>query len=79
MGHALSEWIYIGGVKAFADGSLGSNSALFYEVRPSIQISHINFLLVNIIILKSIYYCPYSVSCFSLDMGGRALTRRTYL
>ncbi|KAK7283947.1 hypothetical protein RIF29_13697 [Crotalaria pallida] len=30
-GHALSEWIYMGGVKAFADGSLGSNSALFYE------------------------------------------------
>ncbi|CAJ1978047.1 unnamed protein product [Sphenostylis stenocarpa] len=31
VGHALSEWIYIGGVKAFADGSLGSNSALLYE------------------------------------------------
>ncbi|QHO32021.1 Putative amidohydrolase YtcJ [Arachis hypogaea] len=31
MGYALSEWVYIGGVKAFADGSLGSNSALFYE------------------------------------------------
>ncbi|XP_061351379.1 protein LONG AFTER FAR-RED 3 isoform X2 [Gastrolobium bilobum] len=31
MGHALSEWIYVGGVKAFADGSLGSHSALFYE------------------------------------------------
>ncbi|XP_057729263.1 protein LONG AFTER FAR-RED 3 isoform X2 [Arachis stenosperma] len=31
MGYALSEWMYIGGVKAFADGSLGSNSALFYE------------------------------------------------
>ncbi|KAL2971863.1 hypothetical protein AAZX31_15G221300, partial [Glycine max] len=29
--HALSEWIYIGGVKAFSDGSLGSNSALLYE------------------------------------------------
>jgi hypothetical protein len=33
MGRALSQWIYLGGVKAFADGSLGSNSALFYEVR----------------------------------------------
>ncbi|KAJ1413519.1 Metal-dependent hydrolase [Sesbania bispinosa] len=31
MGHAWSEWIYLGGVKAFADGSLGSNTALFYE------------------------------------------------
>ncbi|RDY14702.1 ytcJ, partial [Mucuna pruriens] len=31
VGRALSEWIYIGGVKAFADGSLGSNSALLYE------------------------------------------------
>ncbi|GMN51481.1 hypothetical protein TIFTF001_020637 [Ficus carica] len=31
MGHAVSQWIYLGGVKAFADGSLGSRSALFYE------------------------------------------------
>lgn len=30
-GRAFSQWIYLGGVKAFADGSLGSNSALFYE------------------------------------------------
>lgn len=30
-GKALSQWLYLGGVKAFADGSLGSNSALFYE------------------------------------------------
>ncbi|KAF6150160.1 hypothetical protein GIB67_023115 [Kingdonia uniflora] len=28
---ALSNWIYLGGVKAFADGSLGSSSALFHE------------------------------------------------
>ncbi|KAL6989749.1 Protein LONG AFTER FAR-RED 3 [Sarracenia purpurea var. burkii] len=27
----LSQWLYLGGAKAFADGSLGSNSALFYE------------------------------------------------
>lgn len=32
-GHVLSDWVYLGGVKAFADGSLGSNSALFHEVR----------------------------------------------
>lgn len=32
VGRVLSQWIYLGGVKAFADGSLGSNSALFYEV-----------------------------------------------
>ncbi|XP_028555710.1 protein LONG AFTER FAR-RED 3 isoform X3 [Dendrobium catenatum] len=31
-GRSLSQWIYLGGVKAFADGSLGSNSALFHEV-----------------------------------------------
>ncbi|KAJ7949348.1 Amidohydrolase [Quillaja saponaria] len=31
MGHSMNQWIYFGGVKAFADGSLGSNSALFYE------------------------------------------------
>lgn len=30
-GRAVSQWIYLGGVKAFFDGSLGSNSALFYE------------------------------------------------
>ncbi|ESQ44865.1 hypothetical protein EUTSA_v10010237mg [Eutrema salsugineum] len=30
-GPVLSEWLYLGGVKAFIDGSLGSNSALFYE------------------------------------------------
>ncbi|KAJ0978772.1 hypothetical protein J5N97_014246 [Dioscorea zingiberensis] len=30
-GKAISKWLYLGGVKAFADGSLGSNSALFYE------------------------------------------------
>ncbi|XP_047055107.1 protein LONG AFTER FAR-RED 3-like [Lolium rigidum] len=30
-GHLLSEWIHVGGVKAFLDGSLGSSSALFYE------------------------------------------------
>jgi predicted amidohydrolase YtcJ len=30
-GSVLSEWLYLGGVKAFIDGSLGSNSALFYE------------------------------------------------
>ncbi|XP_021683925.1 protein LONG AFTER FAR-RED 3 isoform X1 [Hevea brasiliensis] len=30
-GRTLSDWIYLGGVKGFADGSLGSNSALFYE------------------------------------------------
>ncbi|XP_058196390.1 protein LONG AFTER FAR-RED 3 isoform X3 [Rhododendron vialii] len=31
-GRKLSKWLYLGGVKAFADGSLGSNSALFYEI-----------------------------------------------
>ncbi|XP_010427387.1 PREDICTED: uncharacterized protein LOC104712233 [Camelina sativa] len=31
MGSVLSEWLYLGGVKAFIDGSLGSKSALFYE------------------------------------------------
>ncbi|XP_056688337.1 protein LONG AFTER FAR-RED 3 isoform X4 [Spinacia oleracea] len=31
-GHVVSQWLYLGGVKAFLDGSLGSNSALFYEI-----------------------------------------------
>ncbi|KAK6933977.1 Amidohydrolase 3 [Dillenia turbinata] len=30
-GRVISQWIYLGGVKAFADGSLGSHSALMYE------------------------------------------------
>ncbi|GFQ03544.1 putative amidohydrolase ytcj [Phtheirospermum japonicum] len=30
-GRKLSKWVYLGGVKSFADGSLGSNSALFHE------------------------------------------------
>ncbi|KAK4421879.1 protein LONG AFTER FAR-RED 3 [Sesamum alatum] len=30
-GRKLSPWIYLGGMKSFADGSLGSNSALLYE------------------------------------------------
>ncbi|KAL3732585.1 hypothetical protein ACJRO7_029262 [Eucalyptus globulus] len=30
-GRVLSQWIYLGGVKDFADGSLGSSSALFHE------------------------------------------------
>ncbi|KAJ9565611.1 hypothetical protein OSB04_001577, partial [Centaurea solstitialis] len=30
-GRKLSQWIFLGGVKAFSDGSLGSNSALFHE------------------------------------------------
>ncbi|KAM0834528.1 hypothetical protein ACQ4PT_063557 [Festuca glaucescens] len=30
-GRLISEWIHVGGVKAFLDGSLGSSSALFYE------------------------------------------------
>lgn len=31
-GRKLSQWIYLGGVKDFSDGSLGSSSALFYKV-----------------------------------------------
>ncbi|KAL0375542.1 UNVERIFIED_CONTAM: protein LONG AFTER FAR-RED 3 [Sesamum calycinum] len=30
-GRKLSPWIYLGGMKSFADGSLGSSSALLYE------------------------------------------------
>eukprot|EP00249_Psilotum_nudum_P004681 c18189_g1_i3 orf=660-2312(-) len=30
-GHASSQWLRVGGLKAFADGSLGSNTALFHE------------------------------------------------
>jgi len=30
-GRSLSQWIHLGGVKAFLDDSLGSSSALFHE------------------------------------------------
>ncbi|URD79796.1 CW-type Zinc Finger [Musa troglodytarum] len=49
-GRALSQWIHLGGVKAFADGSLGSSSALFYkpyEEDPysyGLQVTDINWL-----------------------------------
>ncbi|KAL5570297.1 hypothetical protein UlMin_026872 [Ulmus minor] len=38
VGHSLSQWLYLGGVKAFADGSLGSSSALFHE--PYVEEPH---------------------------------------
>lgn len=44
VGHSLSQWIHLGGVKAFADGSLGSNSALFYEVRTYFYIPDLHAL-----------------------------------
>ncbi|XP_022967005.1 uncharacterized protein LOC111466536 [Cucurbita maxima] len=31
MGQVVSPWVYLGGVKGFADGSLGSHTALFHE------------------------------------------------
>lgn len=31
-GHDVSQWLRVGGVKAFADGSLGSQTALFHQV-----------------------------------------------
>ncbi|PIN21975.1 N-substituted formamide deformylase [Handroanthus impetiginosus] len=39
-GRKLSQWIYLGGVKSFADGSLGSNSALFYEPYVDEPLNH---------------------------------------
>ncbi|KAK9283232.1 hypothetical protein L1049_011468 [Liquidambar formosana] len=44
-GRVLSQWIYLGGVKAFADGSLGSKSAYFYE--PYVDEPHNYGLLVT--------------------------------
>lgn len=31
-GYSVSPWLRVGGMKAFADGSLGSRTALFHEV-----------------------------------------------
>ncbi|XP_050381624.1 protein LONG AFTER FAR-RED 3 isoform X2 [Argentina anserina] len=45
VGQAMSQWIYLGGLKAFADGSLGSRSALFYE--PYVDEPHNHGLLVG--------------------------------
>ena len=50
IGHMVSQRIYLGGVKAFFDGSLGSNSALFYEV--SMQDAVITYLYFQIIHFK---------------------------
>ena len=38
-GHDVSQWLRVGGVKAFADGSLGSGSALFHQVHK--QTAHL--------------------------------------
>ncbi|XP_020081247.1 uncharacterized protein LOC109704879 [Ananas comosus] len=50
-GRAISQWIHLGGVKAFLDGSLGSNSALFYEPyeddtsNSGLQVTNLDWLL----------------------------------
>ncbi|XP_006854791.2 uncharacterized protein LOC18444562 isoform X1 [Amborella trichopoda] len=55
-GRALSQWLFLGGVKAFADGSLGSNSALFYEpyvdepTNYGLQVTNSDWLLNNSIL-----------------------------
>lgn len=46
MGRTISQWIYLGGVKAFFDGSLGSNSALLYEVRK--------IFIVGVLVLRRV-------------------------
>ncbi|XP_020592911.1 uncharacterized protein LOC110033320 isoform X2 [Phalaenopsis equestris] len=54
-GRSISQWLYIGGVKAFADGSLGSNSALFHEPYKDdphnygLQVSDFDWLLNAIV------------------------------
>ncbi|XP_042000285.1 protein LONG AFTER FAR-RED 3-like [Salvia splendens] len=40
VGRKLSEWLYLGGVKSFADGSLGSSSALLYEPYVEEPLNH---------------------------------------
>lgn len=49
-GRKLSQWIHLGGVKDFSDGSLGSSSALFYKAYAEephnygLQVTNINDL-----------------------------------
>ena len=38
MGQVVSPWVYLGGVKGFADGSLGSHTALFHEVSAMFKV-----------------------------------------
>ncbi|KAL3696321.1 hypothetical protein R1sor_010397 [Riccia sorocarpa] len=44
-GRVISQWLRIGGVKAFADGSLGSSSALFHEPYADDPSNHGGFVV----------------------------------
>ncbi|BBN01396.1 hypothetical protein MPTK1_2g07090 [Marchantia polymorpha subsp. ruderalis] len=53
-GRILSQWLRIGGVKAFADGSLGSSSALFHEPYADDPSNHGVFVVDPEWLLKAI-------------------------
>ncbi|KAK6781863.1 hypothetical protein RDI58_019659 [Solanum bulbocastanum] len=71
-GHVLSQWIYLGGVKAFADGSLGSNSALFHE--PYADDPNNNGL--QVVDLDSLYNMTLSSDKFGLQVSIHAIGDR---
>ncbi|CAN1813684.1 Protein LONG AFTER FAR-RED 3 [Linum perenne] len=68
-GRALSDRIYLGGVKAFADGSLGSNSALFYE--PYLGEPHNTGL--QLIDMKSLFNMTAASDKFGLQVAIHAI------
>jgi hypothetical protein len=83
----LSQWIHLGGVKAFLDGSLGSSSALFYEVSSE------EYCLTTFAVLKYLYlvvivvylgctemlWCSPWLHCFILELRVRACPFATSL
>ena len=67
-GYALSQWVYLGGIKVFADGSLGSNSALLYEVRTEFSKSSIYSFCYSRINIY-IWFIPFLVLELSYYSG----------
>ncbi|KAL3329941.1 hypothetical protein AABB24_034017 [Solanum stoloniferum] len=71
-GRVLSQWIYLGGVKAFADGSVGSNSALFHE--PYADDPNNNGL--QVVDLDGLYNMTLSSDKFGLQVSIHAIGDR---
>ncbi|XP_075109582.1 protein LONG AFTER FAR-RED 3 isoform X2 [Nicotiana tabacum] len=71
-GRVLSQWIYLGGVKAFADGSLGSNSAFFHEPYAD----DLNNYGLQVVDLDSLYNMTFSSDKSGLQVSIHAIGDR---
>ncbi|XP_059304717.1 protein LONG AFTER FAR-RED 3 isoform X2 [Lycium ferocissimum] len=71
-GRVLSQWIYLGGVKAFADGSLGSNSALFREP----YVDDPNNYGLQVVDLDDLYNMTLSSDKYGLQVSIHAIGDR---